>query len=128
MTINKCQPGSLSIQDVLSDIPDKLPEELFQTMINTSGVRIERIISRGHQTPPDEWYDQHEDEWVMVIQGAAELAFDDGRLPVRLGEGQSIYLPAHCRHRVSWTAPGANTIWLAVFFPPDRNDLSILPE
>ncbi|WP_202601930.1 cupin domain-containing protein [Photobacterium halotolerans] len=128
MTINKCQPGSLSIQDVLSDIPDKLPEELFQTLINTSGVRIERIISRGHQTPPDEWYDQDEDEWVMVIRGAAELAFDDGRLPVRLREGQSIYLPARCRHRVSWTAPGANTIWLAVFFPPDRNDLSILPE
>ncbi|MCG2838443.1 cupin domain-containing protein [Photobacterium sp. WH77] len=128
MTINKCQPGNLSIQDVFSDIPDNLPEELFQTLINTSDVRIERIISRGHQTPPDEWYDQNEDEWVMVIQGAAELAFDDGRLPVRLREGQSIYLPAHCRHRVSWTAPGANTIWLAVFLPPDCNDLSILPE
>ncbi|WP_371826119.1 cupin domain-containing protein [Photobacterium sp. GJ3] len=74
-------------------------------------------MSRGHQTPDGDWYDQEENEWVMVIQGQTELAFDDARPPVQLKAGQSIFLPAHCRHRVNWTSPDEDTIWLAIFFP-----------
>lgn len=122
MTDHKDKSGPPGMLDLYSDIPNHLPEELFQTLIHTPDVRIERIISRGHQTPADEWYDQKENEWVMVVQGAGELTFDDGRSPVRLHAGQSIYLPAHCRHRVSWTEPDRNTIWLAVFFPPASHD------
>ena len=34
---------------------------------------------------------------------------------VELAPGDWIDLPAGLRHRVAWTAPGTDTIWLAVF-------------
>ena len=33
--------------------------------------KIERIVSRGHASPEDFWYDQEENEWVMVVKGTA---------------------------------------------------------
>lgn len=32
--------------------------------------------------------------------------------------GDWAVLPAHCRHRVAWTAPDRETVWLAVHLPP----------
>lgn len=102
--------------NLLEDIPAKLPEEVFQDIINTPSVRIERIISKGHTTPVDEWYDQDEHEWVLVVKGEAKLLFDQPGREVHLKEGDYINIPAHQRHRVSWTSPEDETIWLAVFY------------
>lgn len=38
-----------------------------------AGVRVERIVSQGHVTPPGQWYDQDWDEWVSLLSGAARL-------------------------------------------------------
>lgn len=81
-------------------------------------VRIERIVSLGQCSPPDFWYDQTEDEWVVLLTGQARLSVweDQGRAKeVALGPGCQVYLPAHCRHRVEWTTPDEPTVWLAVF-------------
>ncbi|MCM0148855.1 cupin domain-containing protein [Photobacterium galatheae] len=120
MALTVCQTNVVTVQDLLADIPERLPAELFQNLLVSSQLRVERIVSRGHQTPKGEWYDQDENEWVLVIQGQAELVFDDSQPPVRLKAGQSIFLPAHCRHRVSWTPEGEHTIWLAIFFPAEN--------
>jgi cupin 2 domain-containing protein len=40
--------------------------ELFEEVLRSPGVRIERIISRGHTTPAGEPYVQDWDEWVLV--------------------------------------------------------------
>jgi cupin 2 domain-containing protein len=77
------------------------------------GVRVERIVSRGHVSPAGFWYDQTQDEWVVLLAGAAELSFADGRR-VRLAPGDHVHLPAHERHRVEWTDPAQETVWLAV--------------
>ena len=100
--------------DLREGIPAKLPEELVDVLAGGSGVRVERIVSRGHASPPGFWYDQDEDEWVLVVAGAARLEIE-GMGEVPLAAGQWIDLPRHLRHRVAWTAPDEETIWLAVF-------------
>ncbi len=103
--------------NLFAGIPESLPEELTEDLLRCDGVRIERIVSRGHASPPDFWYDQDEDEWVMVVQGRAGLEFDNetGEREVEMGPGNYVFIPAHRRHRVAWTAEGEDTVWLAVF-------------
>jgi len=100
--------------NLFADLPSKLPEELFTTLLEASDVRIERIVSHGHSSPEGFWYDQDQAEWVLVLKGAARLQFEDRVLEMRPGD--FVNLPAHQKHRVAWTTPGEPTIWLAVHY------------
>jgi cupin 2 domain-containing protein len=100
--------------NLLSDLPANLPEELTTVLQEGHGVRIERIVSTGHKSPEGFWYDQPEQEWVMVLKGAARLAFEDR--VVEMQAGDCISIPAHQKHRVEWTSPDEPTVWLAVFY------------
>lgn len=104
-----------SVKNLFTALPEALSEEVFEDLVRSEGLRIERILSRGQTSPAEGWYDQDENEWVVVLRGAARLLFDDGR-EVALGVGDCINIPSRCRHRVSWTDPGEVTIWLAVFY------------
>ena len=95
-------------------LPAQLPDEVVQTLHSTEHLRIERIVSQGHASPPDFWYDQAEHEWVLLIQGAARLRLDDE--VVDLKPGDFLNIPAHRRHRVEWTSPDQQTIWLAIHY------------
>lgn len=86
------------------------PEE-FLTLLESDTVKIERIVSRSHSSLPGFWYDQTEDEWVMVVRGSAALEFTDGQI-VEMSEGDYVMIPRSVRHRVARTS--ANTVWLAV--------------
>jgi cupin 2 domain-containing protein len=101
--------------NIYDSLPGDLGAEVFEEIIRAPGVRIERIVSLGHTSPETGWYDQDENEWVMVTQGRAELEFEDGSA-CRLSAGDYVNIPAHCRHKVSWTDPGEVTVWLAVFY------------
>ena len=103
------------VANLLADIPAVLPAELFQTLLEVGDVRIERIVSRGHSSPPGFWYDQPQSEWVLVMAGAARLVIEGGE-PWELRAGSYVNIPAHTRHRVEWTDPGQPTIWLAVHY------------
>ncbi len=72
----------------------------------------ERIISHGHVTPEGEWYDQDDDEWVLVLEGEATIGYADGRT-VRLGRGDSLMLAKHARHRVLKSS--SPCVWLAIY-------------
>ncbi len=102
-------PGNL-----FSHLPDDSAHEHFQDLLRLPGVRVERIVSHGQITPVGEWYDQSWDEWVLVLKGAARIRLESEKDEIPLGEGDHLYLPAHCRHRVEWTSPGEPTIWLAI--------------
>lgn len=104
------------MENLFAAIPTSLPEELFEDIVKTDSMRIERIVSRGHTTPKNEWYDQEESEWVMVVKGSARILFEDGMYEVSMEAGDHINIPAHQRHRVSWTDPSQDTVWLAVFY------------
>ncbi|WP_345337390.1 cupin domain-containing protein [Ferrimonas pelagia] len=104
-----------AVSNFWASLPDDLEHEVIDTLLDDDSVRIERIVSHGQSSPEQGWYDQTQSEWVMVVKGAAVLAFDDGR-EVRLESGDHINLPAGCRHRVAWTDPDQKTVWLAVFY------------
>jgi len=102
--------------NIYSDIPEQLPEELFECILKQDNIVIERIVSNGHITPSGQWYDQTGDEWVILLQGEAIVFFEQNQSLVRLSPGDYLLIPAHTRHRVEWTLPDFNTIWLAVHF------------
>jgi len=88
---------------------------MTERLAGNANARVERIVSRGHVSPPGFWYDQDETEWVMLVKGSARIRFfDDFVLEMRAGD--HVTLPPHTRHRVEWTAPGEDTVWVAVFF------------
>jgi cupin 2 domain-containing protein len=72
------------------------------------------IVSVGHASPEGFWYDQPQNEWVVVLRGAARIQFEDERVELRPGDW--IHIPAHRRHRVEWTTPDEPTLWLAVHY------------
>jgi cupin 2 domain-containing protein len=100
--------------NLFDQLPLNLPEELFNTLLDTGTVRIERIVSQGHASPEGFWYDQDEYEWVVVLRGAARLSVE-GEIK-ELKQGDFLNIPAHQKHRVEWTTPDGPTIWLAVFY------------
>lgn len=104
--------------NLYADIPGELPAELLQSLpLRSDALRIERIVSRGQATAPGQWYDQDTHEWVLLISGSAGLRFEgDDRVHI-LKAGDYCDIPAHCRHRVEWTHPTEDTIWLAVHYP-----------
>jgi cupin 2 domain-containing protein len=93
-----------------------LPDEVVNRLVERLGLRIERIVSAGQATPEGQWYDQDRDEFVLVVDGAARLSIEGETEERELGEGDWILLPAHCRHRVTWTRAEPRTVWLAVLF------------
>ena len=101
--------------NIFQAIPDSLKTELFEDLVECSTVRIERIVSKGHRSPETGWYDQDEDEWVILFDGNAKIEFEDGSMVI-LAPGDYLNIEAHCKHRVSWTDPNRVTIWLAVFY------------
>lgn len=105
------------IVNLLAQLPPPGEDEAFEPLLERPGLRLERIVSRGHVTPPGTWYDQEQDEWVMLLAGAARLEIE-GQGIHALGPGDSVFLPAHCRHRVAWTDPNAPTVWLALHHWP----------
>ena len=101
--------------NVYAAIPEKLPEEIFETIVASKNVKIERIVSKGHTSPASGWYDQDSNEWVMVLQGSALLAFEDEPY-VTLNSGDYLNIPAHKKHKVQWTDSDTQTVWLAVHY------------
>lgn len=100
--------------NLFADLPFQLPTELFTTLLEAGDVRIERIVSHGHSSPGGFWYDQDQHEWIVLLKGAARLRIEDKS--VELQPGDFLNIPAHQKHRVEWTTPNEQTIWLAVFY------------
>ncbi len=101
-----------SVTNIFDDLPLQLPKEVVQTLIQAADVRIERIISHGHASAPDFWYDQPQHEWVIVLKGMARLQFKDR--VVEMKPGDFLNIPAFEKHRVDWTTPDEATVWLGV--------------
>ena len=101
--------------NIYDAIPDEIETELFDLIVDNNAVKIERIVSQGHSSPESGWYDQEQSEWVIVLKGEAIIALDDGS-EVHLEAGGHLNIPAHTRHRVAWTKPDIETVWIAVHY------------
>jgi cupin 2 domain-containing protein len=100
--------------NIFADIPSSLPEELFTSLLKRDSVHIERIVSKGHSTPPEQRYNQTWDEWVIVLEGQAILLYEQNLQKLPMTAGDYVLIPAHTKHRVEWTTPDSHTVWLAV--------------
>jgi len=92
--------------NLFDDLPREFGEERFDALLAGAAFRVERIVSRG----------QERDEWVLLLSGEALLRFEDEAEPRRLRPGSFVDIPAHCRHRVDWTHPETETVWLAIHY------------
>ena len=52
------------VDNLFANLPASLPEELVTVLAERGAVRIERIVSEGHASPPGFWYDQDKSEWA----------------------------------------------------------------
>lgn len=106
---------SLDGGNLFADLPETpLPDERFDILYSQPNIKIERILSTGQRTADGDWYDQSDDEWVALLCGAARLRIDGEAQDRSLKPGDWLLLPAHCRHRVTWTQDQPATVWLAV--------------
>ncbi len=103
------------VGNLFDNIPTDVAEEVFATLLQANGLRIERIVSQGEASPPGFWYDQEENEWVVVLEGSAAMQFE-GEEPVELRRVSYLNIPTHVRHRVAWTDPNQKTVWLAIHY------------
>jgi cupin 2 domain-containing protein len=104
------QPESRNIFRLPGSLP---PAELVEALVRTEGVLVERIVSAGQATPPDEWLSGEIDEWVVLLTGMAELSYENGSR-LRLEPGDYVVIPAGERHRVESTSADPPCVWLAV--------------
>ncbi|MCB1648452.1 MAG: cupin domain-containing protein [Pseudomonadales bacterium] len=102
--------------NLLQGLPDAGQAEQFEPLLNAQGVLIERITSRGQCSAAQDWYQSPRAEWVMLVCGRARLMWEDGSL-LEMAAGDHVTIPANARHRVDWTDPDQDSVWLAVHLP-----------
>jgi cupin 2 domain-containing protein len=102
--------------NLFANLPSALSAEQLDVLLSTPGLKIERIVSHGQTSPEGFWYDQDDNEWVVVVAGAASVLIEGEAEPRALKAGDHLNIPAHTRHRVAWTDPSQPTIWLAVHY------------
>jgi cupin 2 domain-containing protein len=101
------------LRNLFTELPSIVSgeREVCETLVEADGVKIERIVSHSAASPEGFWYDQPQDEWVLVVKGEARLLiFPEERVSMKTGD--HVLLRAHCRHRVEWTS--GETVWVAV--------------
>lgn len=83
--------------------------EIFSTLFENGSFKIEAI--RSWLKNPGELYNQERDEWVVLLEGEAELEIENKVLILQRGD--YLFIPKHTPHRVRSTAK--NTLWLGIF-------------
>jgi cupin 2 domain-containing protein len=102
--------------NLLSNVPQPTGDEFFETLVQHPNIKIERIVSHGYSSPKGFWYDQDMNEWVLLLKGRAILIFEGEATQVGLIAGSYMEIPAHKKHRVEWTDPSEDTVWLALYY------------
>ena len=102
---------TVTVENLFANLSAGTSGEDSLTLFENPNVKITRIVSHGYRSPTDFWYDQADDEWVIVLRGYATVEFADGEI-VKMTEGDYLTIERHVKHRVARTSE--ETIWLAV--------------
>lgn len=103
----------MRLKSIYSDIAEAGEEEQFDLLLKSPNCRIDRIVSSGHSSPKGFWYDQENDEFVLLLQGEAILEFEGHMMILKAGD--YLHIPKNCRHRLEKTSIDPVCIWLCVF-------------
>lgn len=90
----------------------KSDDEIITILAENDHVRIERIISTGQTS---DWYDQEEYEFVLLLEGEANLEFE-GDKHYSMKKGDTLLIAPHQKHRVTYTSTEPPCVWLCVFY------------
>lgn len=104
----------MTFHNFFNDLPKEMTKEVIEPILNNKNIRMERIVSNGQCSQPNFWYDQAENEFILILQGHAELEFE--KEVKTMSPGDHLMIPSHCKHRVKSTSQTEPTIWLAVFY------------
>ncbi len=91
--------------------------ERHEVLAHLGRTRIEQILSGAPEGPRS--FIGEDDEWVVVLAGAARLEL--GGVASAMEAGDWVLIPAGSPHVLHETAPG--TLWLAVHVPPSGDPL-----
>ena len=100
-------------ENIFAQIAEAGEEEQFDLLFKSPNCRIDRIVSSGHSSPKGFWYDQENDEFILLIQGEATLELEY-RI-VTLKTGDYLHIPKKCTHRLDSTSLDPVCVWLCVF-------------
>ncbi len=100
-------------ENIFKGLAKAADAEFFEEVFSNQNLRIERIVSYGYASPESFWYNQPDDEWVILLSGNAELQFKH-QPSVKLNTGDYIFIPANEEHRVSYVSHEPQCIWLAI--------------
>ncbi len=104
----------MNIKNIFDKINvDKINEEFIEILRDTN-IRIERIVSNGQISEDGFWYEQDENEFVLLQEGEAILEFEDR--DVSLKKGDFIDIKSRQKHRIKYTSLSEPTIWLVIFY------------
>ncbi len=104
----------MQVKNIFENIKiDKSVEE-FITLNQNQNIKIERIVSNGQKSKENFWYEQKENEFVLLLEGFAILEFEYKE--VILKKGDYLNIPAYIKHRVKYTCEDNPTLWLAIFY------------
>ncbi len=103
------------IHNIFNNIQPTSSQELTDVILHQENIHIERIVSYGIPSDKEFWYNQKNNEWVLLLSGEAEIEFKDEGLH-QLKAGDYFFIPAHQEHRVNFCSKEPNCIWLAVHF------------
>ena len=105
----------MKTSNIFKNIPETLKDELFEDIVNSKNIKIERIISDGQTSPKEGWHCSKQNEWVIMLQGEAILSYETED-DIKLNRGEYISIPAFLKHRVSYTSKSEKSIWLAIYY------------
>ena len=100
--------------NVFEELPIDKSEERFFEIFKNETIKIEKIVSNGQTSPDNFWYEQEQNEFVLLLEGFAILEFEDKE--IELKKGDCINIKAFEKHRVKLTSLDESTIWFAVFY------------
>ncbi|MCX6168902.1 MAG: cupin domain-containing protein [Ignavibacteriales bacterium] len=102
-------------KNIFENLPDNFKEEFFEDILSTNDFKLGRIISEGHSSPDNFWYDQRKNEFILLLSGSAKVSFDNGK-KFELKPGDYLIINAHQKHRVDGTDPLEKTFWLTLHY------------
>lgn len=104
-----------TLKNIFEDSSSEKGTEIFEQLLSNGNFILERIISEGHSSPENFWYDQEKNEFVILLSGSARISFEDGKI-FDMAPGDYLIINARQKHRVDWTDPHQKTYWMALHY------------
>ena len=104
----------MDIKNIFDNINVDKNNEEFIKILRDKNIRIERIVSNGQISDENFWYNQDENEFVLLLDGEAILEFENREITLK--KGDFIDIKSRTKNRIKYTYLDEPTIRLAIFY------------